>query len=293
MVTINRYLDIVLNDFQKYVGSQNELCDLLNAHYDAGKIPDYSNCHVQQLYLLRYAYAYAFEYKYMYRRLMGRMNSNERLNVTSIGCGNMLDYWSLSHAVNSRHSVTYTGIDTIEWSYAFEPRPCDNVELIIGDAISYFQQQAVLSSNVYMFPKSISEFSIDEIKTLAECFTTDRISHQTIHFMFSLRVDPRSLERDMNRTSVIYETLLDNGFHTSDKENTYFGFRDDIKGDYIRNVDDEFYHPSDVIDYIKDLFDRCDSIEDCPDSQECRSRLNRWPILKCQYAAWQIFSFER
>ena len=293
MITINGYLNNVLNDFQKYVMAQSELCVLLNTHYDAGKIPDYSNCHIQQLYLLRYAYAYAFEYKYMYKSLMRRINNNDGINVTSVGCGSMLDYWSLAHVVDGRHSVVYTGIDTIEWSYAFEPRSCDDVELIIGDAISYIQQQDILLSNIYVFPKSISEFSIEDITLFAKCFTIDRVPYRTIHFMFSLRNDSGSRERDMKRTRVIYEILSDNGFHTSDKKNTYLVFRDDIKGKYIRNVDDDFYHPGDVIDYIKDLHDRCGSFDNCPDSQECRNRLNRWPMLKCQYAAWQIFSFER
>ena len=68
MITINDYLNGILKDFKAYVNSQKELCELLDVHFDAGRIPDYSNLHVQQLYLLRYAYAYAFEYKYMYKK---------------------------------------------------------------------------------------------------------------------------------------------------------------------------------------------------------------------------------
>lgn len=53
VVTINRYLDNILCDFKEYVNSGVELCDLKDVHYDAGKVPDYSDIHVQQLYLLR------------------------------------------------------------------------------------------------------------------------------------------------------------------------------------------------------------------------------------------------
>jgi len=57
MFTINDYLD----DIEDYVHSGIRLCDLKSVHFDAGKIPDYSNIHVQQLYLLRYAYAYSIQ----------------------------------------------------------------------------------------------------------------------------------------------------------------------------------------------------------------------------------------
>ena len=74
MFPINDYLDDILEEFEDYVHSGIRLCDLKSVHFDAGKIPDYSNIHVQQLYLLRYAYAYSFQYKCMYRTLLDRTN---------------------------------------------------------------------------------------------------------------------------------------------------------------------------------------------------------------------------
>ena len=56
MITINKYLDDILFDFKEYVTSGVRLCDLKEVHFDAGNLPDYSDIHVQQLYLLRYAY---------------------------------------------------------------------------------------------------------------------------------------------------------------------------------------------------------------------------------------------
>ena len=97
MFTINDYLDDILEEFEDYVHSGIRLCDLKSVHFDAGKIPDYSNIHVQQLYLLRYAYAYSFEYKCMYRTLLDRTNFRKNISVTSIGCGSMLDYWALAN----------------------------------------------------------------------------------------------------------------------------------------------------------------------------------------------------
>ena len=40
MLTINDYLDNILEEFEDYVYSGVRLCDLKSVHFDAGKIPD-------------------------------------------------------------------------------------------------------------------------------------------------------------------------------------------------------------------------------------------------------------
>ena len=160
MFTINDYLDDILEEFEDYVHSGIRLCDLKSVHFDAGKIPDYSNIHVQQLYLLRYAYAYSFEYKCMYRTLLDRTNFRKNISVTSIGCGSMLDYWALANVVPRSCDIRYRGIDTIDWAYQMEARIQDDVRFKCNDAIDCLLRAHTLSSNVYIFPKSISEFPV-------------------------------------------------------------------------------------------------------------------------------------
>lgn len=295
MITINGFLDRVLDDFKDYVDTQEQLCDLLDVHFDGGRVPDYSDIHVQQLYLLRYAYAYAFEYKYMYSDLLSRINLGQKIEVTSVGCGNRIDYWSLAHVVKQKCDICYKGIDTIDWSYRFAPRSRDDVRHRIGDAVSLFQGAHGFSSDIYIFPKSISEFSPDEVHVLADCFTKENISKDVIHFMFSLRTDSGSIERDTNKTNIFYERLLECGFRTNDDSNFHAEFYDSIKGKSIREIDNDFHHPGDVIDYLKELYEKCTDFHDCfrSESEDCKSRLGRWPILKCRQAAWQIFTFER
>lgn len=53
MISINDFLDDVLLDFDQYVRSGSSLCKLLDTHFDAGRIPDYTDKNIQQLYLLR------------------------------------------------------------------------------------------------------------------------------------------------------------------------------------------------------------------------------------------------
>ncbi len=293
MITINAFLDSVLDDFREYVKTQRKLCNLLDAHFDAGKIPDYSDKHIQQLYLLRYAYAYAFEYKYIYAKLIKKFGVHDKVKVTSVGCGNLLDYWSLVHAVKENCDICYRGADAINWSYKIPSRTRDDVKWFIGDVVSLFQDEQNFSSDIYIFPKSISELQNNEVHRLAECFSKDNISKDVVHFVFSLRTDHGSLERDMNKTRIIYDRLIESGFHTNDYSSKYRVFSDSIKEKTIREVDDDFQHPSEVVDYLKDLYERCSDFSDCLDSSECKERLGRWPILKCKYAAWQIFTFER
>lgn len=99
MITINEYLEDILFDFKEYVTSGVRLCDLKEVHFDAGKIPNYSDVHVQQLYLLRYAYAYS------YSSLIRRMNPGKEIAVASICCGSMIDYWALTRVVPHMCSI--------------------------------------------------------------------------------------------------------------------------------------------------------------------------------------------
>lgn len=293
MITIKEYLDEVLNDFAEYVRSEDTLCTLKKAHFDKGRVPDYSDIHIQQLYLLRYAYAYAFEYKCMYTDLLSRINLEESIRVTSIGCGSLIDYWSLVHTVRNQCSIIYKGIDTIDWLYKIPPRDCDDLIFYNDDAASLFQRANKFSADVYIFPKSISEFSENEIYNISRCLKSDSILRNTVHFMFSLRTDSGSLIRDIRKTKIIYDRMIECGFHTDDVSYVYTGFSGAIKDKSICKTDNDFSNPNDVIDYLKELYEECKDYGHCPSSESCKNRLGRWPILNCRYAAWQIFTFER
>ena len=289
---INDFLDYVLEDFADYVESQEDLCKLRDTHFDAGRIPDYTDINIQQLYLLRYAYAYAFEYKYMYKHLLRRFPRFRSIEVSSIGCGSMIDYWALSRVIEKPCSIRYRGVDTIKWFYQFPIRTNDSVEFYHENALDFFNQE-ILSSDIYIFPKSISEFSQNEVEQIASHFTADSIIKDQVHFMFSLRIDEGSMARDAQKTDVIYRNMLDIGFHTEDPSNRYYHFGDEVNGKNIHHVDTDFKLPNATIDFLKELYTNCPHFEQCVNQNGCRSRLGRYPILKCRYAAWQVFSFER
>lgn len=289
---INDFLDNVLEDFEVFIHSGQNLCKLKDTHFDAGRIPDYSDINIQQLYLLRYAYAYAFEYKYMYKFLLRRCRQLDSVEVTSIGCGSMVDYWSLSRVVGDSCIIDYRGIDTIEWIYKFPARPLDSLGYICENAVNFLKQKE-LSSDIYIFPKSISEFSLNEVKQIADCFSSNNIIKDQVHFLFSLRTDQASMTIDKQKTQIIYDKMLQCGFQTTDNKTSYYCFGEDVKDKNIHSVDADFRLPVATIDCLKELYEFCPSYNNCINQQGCQSRLGRYPILKCKYAAWQLFSFER
>ena len=117
MITIKNYISMIYDDFREYIDQNVNLCMLKTLNYQAGQKPDYSDIHIQQLYLLRYVFSYAFEYKSMFDTLFAREKFKDSIEVASIGCGNMIDYWGLVEALGEIGSgecyIKYRGI----WRY--------------------------------------------------------------------------------------------------------------------------------------------------------------------------------
>lgn len=56
----------------------------------------------------------------MFDTLFAREKFKDSIEVASIGCGNMIDYWGLVEALGEIGSgecyIKYRGIDTIDWN---------------------------------------------------------------------------------------------------------------------------------------------------------------------------------
>ena len=131
MINITQYLQDIYEDLQRYIDNDVCLCKFKELNFEAGALPDYEDINIQQLYLLRYAFAYAFEYSRMYLDVLSQMDDVNNISVTSVGCGSMIDYWSLVHALEIKHkldcSIRYVGIDKIDWNYKIAERQNDEV----------------------------------------------------------------------------------------------------------------------------------------------------------------------
>ncbi len=118
MIDITQYLQGIYEDLQRYVDNDACLCKLKELNFEAGALPDYTDINIQQLYLLRYAFAYAFEYSRMYLNVLSQIDDVDYISVTSVGCGSMIDYWSMIHALEMKKldcGIRYVGIDIIDF----------------------------------------------------------------------------------------------------------------------------------------------------------------------------------
>lgn len=170
------------------------------------------------MYLLRYAFAYAFEYSRMYRDVLDKMDDVNNISVTSVGCGSMIDYWPLVHALEMKRkidcSIRYVGIDKIDWNYKIRQRQNDELHYLIRNAADFFTNNSRFISDVYFFPKSISEFSDSELNVMANSLLSKKIQKDRFFVCISLREDQGSMDRDIQKTKCLIEAIGKNGFKT-------------------------------------------------------------------------------
>ena len=148
---------------------------------------DYDNPEARLRYTLQYVYAYGYEYYLMYRDVLHDMIKRASvppvITITSIGCGNGVDYWGFTNACANMHPrlreltgrsfqpASYRGIDKFDWSDCRFPllaahewshagtagsayRTVDAAEYLngpLGDA------DGACDSDVFVFPKSVNE----------------------------------------------------------------------------------------------------------------------------------------
>lgn len=296
MISINDYIDRILEDFQDYVSGSDCLCELHDLRFDGRHIPDYSNLPVQQLYLLRYAYGYAFEYKQMFQSLAPQKWATGTLVLTSIGCGTMLDYWAarkiLDNSGKSDLPICYTGIDLLNWQYKMPCAPGDTMNYLVGDAIAHLQGKPVWDDDVFIFPKSISEFSARKFQKLCDIFGTANYTKKHFCVMANVRADKHNRKRDVARVTELANAITDAGFFVQSPCDKYWKAKD--PGKKIRKTDAEFQHPQGVVELLRSLDEQCKRLNVCEeDRQLCKDRLTWWPILNQKQLAYQILYFVR
>jgi hypothetical protein len=296
MVDITQYLEEIFGDFCCYANGENYLCELKKLNFQAGSIPDYSNKKIQQLYLLRYAFAYAFEYKSMYEDMFPKIKNLDNLKVTSIGCGAMIDYWSLVKLLLEKKmedkQIAYIGVDEINWNYKIRKRSSDFGYLKNKNIVDYLNEIELFDSDIYFFPKSISEFDDNEMKLICKNFKEKEIIKNTILLGVSLRCDSGSRDRDMEKVKLLIEAISKNGFITKDSCEEYIYYEGNAG---IAAYDRQFVYPPEAINYLKELNIRCkEFIENGTNCEnDCLESLNRWPILKTNTICYQIIELER
>ena len=205
--------------------------------------PDYKLKSTQWLYSLLFTYAYAYEYKKMYEDLFDSYELPEDITVTSFGCGNMVDYWSLIQVMEERGfggRIVYKGVDEINWQDNFleHERSKDEVHVFNENIYDYLKSKKILGSDIYVFPKSIGEFQGSCYNDLMESFLRKEIKKDKFYVLCSMPKDrPSSKER-------LYE-LIDRVERNGYKLEKY-QVNQEIDKQRIREHDFSFDYPDEV-----------------------------------------------
>lgn len=290
-IDISDYLYDTEMDLYRCTWEKDKLCEL--DHLWSQIQPDYSNYTLQHFYSLKYTYAYAFENKEMYRILLNDyFGGNHRisLKIESLGCGNMVDGWSLFSVLieNWREysrvldQIDYKGIDIIEWSNPLITRE----HFINIDAAKWFERKNDLEANVYMFPRSIGDFSDIEYDRMLKVFRTKDISAEVFYLMASGKKLCNS-GRDRDRVIELCHTIENRGY----KRKCIDSLKDYGKKS-ITSFDRSFVYPEVLRVFLSELKHSCRGFSET--KYMCRQcNIDNNPMLYADNVSFLIMKFER
>ena len=117
-------------------------------------------------YIARYMFAYSYEYPQMYKDLLNLDPELKALKILSLGCGSMVDAWSLHRAIYSVSrdvAVKYYGVDAVVWEKKYVPKVTTftKLQFINDKAGRYLKGAEDIDFDVIVFPKSIGDISSD------------------------------------------------------------------------------------------------------------------------------------
>lgn len=292
MRSLENYLDRIYTDFEDEVNKMDSLCALTSLNYQTRRLPKYTDIRVQQLYLLKYAYAYTYEYFLMYNKAVKALDISRKLSVVSLGCGAMTDYMGLVSLKDSRPlEIAYTGVDPVDWSY--KPVTCaqDIVDLNMGTtAGAYFGSRDELDADIYMFPKSISELSMEEVAFISDCFRFKKNKKDRFAICVSLRNSPVHRQEDLKKTDILQSAVLAGGYMQGAGNRYYFTVPEDVG---IKKYEKNYNYPDRALGILKELGSRCLAKNFCRCQSQCMAGLNRYPVLKTKEICYIIMTFER
>jgi len=292
-INLRKLLLEVEQDFRNFVMSGEDLC-FLGKLFCQDKDADYNNVHMQQLYLLRYIYAYAIENRLMYQWVLQDRKNTKDLSIESIGCGCLIDAWSMKKAADlynlSTEDVSYTGVDQVSWNYKFANLKS---HLVIQDAGAYFDYKESLDSDIYIFPRSIGDFSDHVFSKIENAFASKPITKPVIYLMISQRREASQCDEgklvvkqpDARRTGALFEILYQRDFDCLRLEH------EDDYGEAKADNYHMFKYPEETAAYLNNLQAKCIANGKRSNCMQCR--INRQPMRKMKHFSFNVFKFER
>lgn len=293
---IERYLTFVYHRLKDYIEKGGDIRKLKGVSFQGVDHIDYDDKQVQELYILRYVYSYAFEYKMMFSEILRRFEGAEKLNILSLGCGPLPDYWGLGAAYAEdyngidRDNIQYTGVDLIDWNYKDFSSIKIARSFVQMDFIEYLKNNDISDVDVVFFPKSICEIPMEKMDQLCSALSGG-LKKNKIALGVSMRnaydVDRIQMIADaMAKKGYISSVIIDNkDYSITDEEGNITDYQP------IQRLDNDFNYPPFILNYLKTLSDKVTDPTD--EEAEELKELNRNPITKTKYIQYEIVIFER
>lgn len=289
MISITDYINMKANKFEEKVANGYSLCSCDSLRFNEGNLPDYRYYIVQDLYAMRYGLAYAHEYKVMYAKMLESLKPSSKLDVTSLGCGNMINYWSLKKVLPKLCKVNYHGVDVVDWEDKFAACNRDRINFAQESIADYLADCDELTSDVYVFPKSISEIDNDEVDGICRAIYEKGFAKDEVHLLFSMRDNKYNQDLDMAKTKKICAAVKEVGM-LLESSTLYKGVEKMV---YNCGKDFAIDELQDTYNLLNNLPYMCDNyiIGRCS-CDLCEKNRNQ-PMLKTHYIRFQIVKFRK
>ena len=181
---------------------------------------DYSNDWKQACYILRYMYAYSYEYFQLYSDIFKRDTTIKRPRVLSLGCGAMLDAWSIQEAatmMNIGVPIEYTGVDVVEWNKGYIPRtnPLIVKNYVPQKAGEYLSSFDLEPFDIILFPKSLGDiylFDREDYIILKEALGRTFPLKDEFYIAFSLIDNEQYNKKDKIEIDKLLEKIHNRGY---------------------------------------------------------------------------------
>ncbi|MDR3292126.1 MAG: hypothetical protein LBT10_08280 [Methanobrevibacter sp.] len=276
----------VYDDFYEY-NEFNIPCDLKDFTFKQN-VPNYEKKSVQQFYLLKYMYSYAFEYMTMFKKILNQREFGNNIRITSFGCGNMIDYWALIRALEENDkkeiSINYTGVDSIDWNYKPKARENDTINFKHIDVKKYLNEEKYLDSEIFIFPKSLGEFSGD-IEHFCKNFKEKIKDNTNIYVLISY------IKQDESNNKEFYNDLSDK-IKDAITENKYDFVDEKVNEGNKRHIEKYFNekYPNKIKDYLMHFKSNCKCLY--KENEKCKLEYTH-PQITQKYIQYKIMSFNK
>lgn len=185
--------------------------------------------------------------------------------------------------------VNYHGVDVVDWEDKIAACNRDRINFAQESIADYLADCDELTSDVYVFPKSISEIDNDEVEGICRAIYEKGFAKDEVHLLFSMRDNKYNQDLDMAKTKKICAAVKEVGM-LLESSTLYKGVEKMV---YNCAKDFAIDELQDTYNLLNNLPYMCDNyiIGRCS-CDLCEKNRNQ-PMLKTKYIRYQIFTFRK